>query len=132
MVELGSLRASELGNQLGRSLAIKLTYGKRATLQAVTRVKLEQAWKVTMWMPTRPDNGEGCRDREETRAGTRHSPSNEHLIRSTGVVSTACREGDLGQWGRLGIGWGSRPQTSSERAAASLGVGEGYTTCEAG
>ena len=30
------------------------------------------------------------------------------------------------------MGWGSRPQTSSERAAASLGVGEGYTTCEAG
>jgi hypothetical protein len=34
-------------------------------------------------------------DREETRAGTRNSPTNEHLIRSTGVLSTACREGDL-------------------------------------
>jgi len=58
--------------------------------------------------------------------------TNEHLNRSTGVVSTACREGDLGQWGRLGMGRGSRPQTSPERAAASLGVGEGHTTDEAG
>jgi len=47
-------------------------------------------------MPTRPDNGEGCTDREEARAGTRNSPTNEHLVRSTGVLSTACREGDLG------------------------------------
>ena len=65
-------------------------------MQAVTRVKLEQASKVVMWMPTRHGNGEGCMDREETGAGTRHSPTNEHLIRSTGVLSTACREGGLG------------------------------------
>jgi hypothetical protein len=36
-----------------------------------------------MWTPTRPDNGEGNTDREEARAGTRNSPTNEHLIRST-------------------------------------------------
>ena len=66
-------------------------------MQAVTRVKLEQASKVTMWTPTRPGNGEGCTDREEPGAGTRHSPTNEHLVRSTGVLSTACREGDLSQ-----------------------------------
>ena len=95
-------------------------------------MKLEQAWIVVKRTPTRPGIGEGSTDREETRAGTRNSPTNEHLVRSTGVLSTACREGDLGQWGRLGIGWGSRPQTSPERAAANLGVGEGYTTCEAG
>ena len=95
-------------------------------------MKLEQASKVVMWTPTRPDNGEGSTDREETRAGTRNSPTNEHLIRSTGVLSTACREGGLGQLGRLGIGWGSRPRTSPERAAASLGVGEGHKTDEAG
>ena len=65
-------------------------------MQAVTRVKLEQASKVTMWTPTRRDSGEGCTDREETRAGTRNSPTNEHLIRSTGVLGTACREGGLG------------------------------------
>jgi hypothetical protein len=38
-----------------------------------------------MWMPTRLKNGEGRAGREET---------NKHLSRSTGVVSTACREGD--------------------------------------
>jgi len=66
-------------------------------LKAVTRVKLEQASKVAMWMPTRLKNGEGRAGREET---------NKHLSRSTGVVSTACREGGLGNWGRLGIGGG--------------------------
>jgi hypothetical protein len=56
-------------------------------LQAVTRVKLEQASKVKMRMPTRLRNGEGRAGREET---------NKHLTRSAGVVSTACKEGDLG------------------------------------
>jgi hypothetical protein len=55
-------------------------------LQAVTRVKLEQASKVKMWTPIRLRNGEGRAGREET---------NKHLCRSTGVVSTACREGGL-------------------------------------
>ena len=64
-------------------------------MQAVTRVKPEQASKVKLWMPTRLRNGEGCTDREETGAGTRDSSTNEHLIRSTGVVGTACKEGDL-------------------------------------
>jgi hypothetical protein len=95
-------------------------------------VKLEQASKVKSWMPTRLRYGEGRTDREETGAGTRNSATNEHLIRSTGVVSTACQEGDLGQWGRLGTGGGSRLRTTPERAAASLGVGEGHTTDEAG
>ena len=35
-------------------------------MQAVTRVKLEQASKVKSWMPTRLLTGEGCADREET------------------------------------------------------------------
>ena len=48
-------------------------------MQAVTRVKLEQASKVVMWTPTRPGNGEGSTDREETGAGARNSPTNEHL-----------------------------------------------------
>ena len=69
-------------------------------MQAVTRVKLEQASKVKMWTPTRLRNGEGCTDREEARRGIALNPSTDkHLIRSTGVVSTACREGDPGQWG---------------------------------
>jgi hypothetical protein len=101
-------------------------------LQAVTRVKFEQASKVKMWMPTRLRYGEGCMDREETGRGSAPLDNQRAPVRSTGVVSTACREGDLGQWGRLGIGRGSRPQTSPERAAASLGVGEGHTTDEAG
>ena len=65
-------------------------------MQAVTRVKFEQASKVKLWMPTRPRGGEGCTGREEPGAGARHSSTNEHLIRSTGVVNTACMEGDLG------------------------------------
>ena len=40
--------------------------GGRAILQAVTRVKLEQASKVKSWMPTRLLTGEGRADREET------------------------------------------------------------------
>ena len=44
----------------------KSVFGRAATLQAVTRVKLEQASKVKSWMPTRPLTGEGRADREET------------------------------------------------------------------
>jgi hypothetical protein len=40
--------------------------GRAATLQAVTRVKPEQASKVKSWMPTRQLTGEGRADREET------------------------------------------------------------------
>ena len=40
--------------------------GRAATLQAVTRVKLKQASKVKLWMPTRLLTGEGRADREET------------------------------------------------------------------
>jgi hypothetical protein len=95
-------------------------------------VKVEQASKVKLWMPTRLRNGEGCTDREETRRWKALLATNKHLIRSTGVVSTACKEGDLGQWGRLGAGGGVASPTSPERATASLGVGEGHTTDEAG
>ena len=35
-------------------------------MQAVTRVKLEQAPKVKLWMPTRPLTGEGRANKEET------------------------------------------------------------------
>ena len=75
------------------------------------------------WMPTRLHNGEGRAGREET---------NKHLSRSTGVVSTACREGGLGNWGRLGIGGGRdserrqkgrRPVWESERAIRPMKPG---------
>jgi hypothetical protein len=94
-------------------------------LQAVTRVKLEQASKVKMWMPTRLRNGEGRTDREEPGAGVRHSATNEHLNRSTGVVSTACREGDLGQWGRLGIGWRVAPPNAARKGGGQSGSRRG-------
>ena len=42
----------------------ELAFGRAATLQAVTRVKLEQASKVKLWMPTRLLTGEGRADRE--------------------------------------------------------------------
>ena len=57
-----------LGRVTGRVEASgqKSAFGRAATLQAVTRVKLEQASKVKLWMPTRPLTGEGRADREET------------------------------------------------------------------
>ena len=45
----------------------KPTKGGRATLQAVTRVKLEQASKVKLWMPTRLKIGEGRADQGRNR-----------------------------------------------------------------
>jgi len=44
----------------------KSALGGQAILQAVTRVKLEQASKVKSWMPTRLLTGEGCTNGEET------------------------------------------------------------------
>ena len=96
--------------------------GRAATLQAVTRVKLEQASKVKLWMPTRLLTGEGRADGE----GNRHAP-----VRSAGVMSTACKKGDLGNWGRPGAG-GGRASNILYRRMAGPGGGEGHTTDEAG
>jgi hypothetical protein len=102
-------------------------------LQAVTRVKLEQASKVKSWTPTRLTNGEGCTGREDTRRGSAPvSSTNRHLHRSTGVVSTACREGDLQRVGEARDWRRSRLRTLPARVAARLGVGEGHKTDEAG
>jgi hypothetical protein len=86
------------------------------------RMKLEQASKVKMWTPTPLRLGEGRAGGEET---------DQHPHRSTGVVSTACQEGDLGNWGRPGIG-GGRASNVVDRMTAGLGVGEGHRTVEAG
>src|SRR5271169_467393 len=102
MVRFDSYRAVSLGNRAGRNLVKKSTLGGRATLQAVTRVKLEQASKAAMWTPTRQMNGEGRADWEEPGAGARHAVT-VRTSRATGVVSTACKEGSLRQWGRLGM-----------------------------
>ena len=86
------------------------------------RVKLEQASKVKSRMPTPLRLGEGRAGREET---------DKHLHRSAGVVSTACQEGDLGNWGRPAAG-GDRNSNAAERVAAKAGFGEGHGTGEAG
>src|SRR6266446_6826574 len=87
-------RLDQVTDRVGAS-GQKSAFGRAATLQAVTRVKLEQAPKVKLWMPTRLLTGEGRADREETD----HAP-----VRSAGVLSTACREGGLGNWGRSRTG----------------------------
>jgi hypothetical protein len=88
MVRFDSYRAVSPGNQASRNLVTKSTSGGRATLQAVTRVKLEQASKAIMWTPTRPTIGEGRANWEEPGAGARYSIT-VRTSWATGVVSTA-------------------------------------------
>ena len=125
MVGFDSYRAVSLGNRASRNLVKKSTIGGQATLQAVTRVKLEQASKATMWTPTRRMSGEGRADREEPSAGARHANNHKAPIRATGVVSTACKEGSLRQWGRLGMVGESQAPNVIVRMADHLGVGKG-------
>jgi hypothetical protein len=93
-------------------------------LQAVTRVKLEQASKATMWAPTRRMSGEGRVDWEEPGAGARQRIT-VGTSRATGVVGTACKEGSLRQWGRPGMVEESRTSNGIDRMTDHLGVGEG-------
>jgi len=85
-------------------------------------VKLEQASKVKSRMPTPLRLGKGRAGREET---------DKHLSRSAGVVSTACLEGGLGNWGRSACG-GGRNSNTIVWMVARAEVGEGHTTEEAG
>ena len=124
MVRFDSYRAASPGNRASRNLVRKSTLGGRATLQAVTGVKLEQASKAAMWTPTRRKSGEGRADWEEPGAGTRYQLT-VRTSRATGVVSTACKEGSLRQWGRLGMVGESRTSNAIFRMADHLGVGEG-------
>src|SRR5438105_3317913 len=64
----GSRNRKRLGWATGRveALGQKSALGGRAILQAVTRVKLEQASKMKSWMPTRLLIGEGRTNGEET------------------------------------------------------------------
>jgi hypothetical protein len=83
VVEIGSLRVSEPGNRARRSLAIKPTYRGRAIVQAVTRVKLEQASKVVMWTPTRPgkggrQHGQGRNPRGNAQLANQRAPDPVH------------------------------------------------------
>ncbi len=124
MVGFDSYRAVSPGNQASRNLVKTSTLGGQATLQAVTRVKLEQASKATMWTPTRRKSGEGRADWEEPGAGARQ-PTIISTSRATGVVSTACKEGSLRQWGRLGMAGESRTPNVIQGMTGHLGVGEG-------
>src|SRR5579884_326397 len=74
------------------------------------RVKLEQASKVKLRMPTPLRLGEGRAGREET---------DKHLFRSAGVVSTACSEGGLGNWGEIRSWWRSQLQCSRKGGGQS-------------
>jgi hypothetical protein len=125
MVRFDSYRAVSLGNQASRNLVKKSTIGGRATWQAVMRMKLEQASKAAMWEPTHQMTGEGRADREKPGAGARQNDNHRVPIRTTGVVSTACEEGSLCQWGRLGMVGESRAPNVILRMADHLGVGKG-------
>ncbi len=89
------------------------------------RVKLEQASKAIMWEPTQQMSGEGRADREKPGAGARQLDNHSEPIRTTGVVSTACEEGSLRQWGRPGMVGESRTPNVIVEMADRLGVGEG-------
>jgi hypothetical protein len=89
------------------------------------RVKLEQASKATMWEPTQQMIGEGRADREKPGAGARQNDNHDVPIRTTGVVSTACEEGNLRQWGRPGMVGESRAPNVIVRMVDHLGVGKG-------
>jgi hypothetical protein len=85
----------------------KATLGGCAIRRAVTRVKPEQASKVTMRMPTLLPFGEG----RVSGRSNRH----EHPARSAGVVGTARRKGGSGNWGRPVMGEGSGLNVASRR-----------------
>src|ERR1700690_54193 len=68
--------------------------GGRATWQAVTRVKLEQASKGPMWRRPGPLAGKAEPIRKNP-ARERAKPITIGTDRATGVVSTACQEGSL-------------------------------------
>ena len=86
MVRFDSYRAASQGNRASRNLVKKLTLGGRATLQAVTGVKLDTR-TAAMWTPTRRKIGEGRADWEEPGAGARYRLT-VRTSRATGVVST--------------------------------------------
>src|ERR1017187_4268739 len=125
MVRFDSYRAVSLGNRAGRNLVKKSTIGGRATWQAVMRVKLEQASKAAMGEPTQQIHGEGRADREIPARERAKTDNHREPIRTTGVVSTACEEGSLRQWGRPGMVGESQTSNVIERMADHLGVGKG-------
>jgi hypothetical protein len=78
-----------------------------------------------MWTPTRQTNGEGRVDGENPGAGAHYFNNQQEPIWTTGVVSTACEEGNRRQWGRPGMVEGSRTSNGIFRMTDHLGVGKG-------
>jgi hypothetical protein len=95
--------------------------GRAATLQAVTRVKPEQASKVKSWMPTRLLTGEGRADGEETDKHLFDPPG--YWVRHVGKVVWVIG-GDPGR---------RRSHLQRRRRmTANPEVGEGHGTVDAG
>jgi len=125
MVRFDSWRAVRLGNWPGWNLVTKSAIGGRATWQAVTRVKLEQASKDPMWCRPGAEAGKAESIRKNP-ARERVKAITSSTDRTTGVVSTACQEGNHASVGEARGGRRSRDlQTRSEGTAGHLGVGEG-------
>ena len=118
MVRFDSWRAAGWGNRSGRSLATKPTYGGRATRQAVIRVKLEQASKAAMWMPTRRKIGEGRENREEPGVGERGNPNQTAPLQSTGVVKELAQCGEVWLQRKLPRPW--MPLSNSTRSRSAI------------
>jgi hypothetical protein len=55
----GSNRSGGGGNEAIEAFGVEGRLGDLANVQAETRVNAEQALKMTMWEPTRPQHGEG-------------------------------------------------------------------------
>jgi hypothetical protein len=64
-VHFGSYPGGGEGDRTVEALGTRAHEGGSASMQAATRVKPEQASKDLMRVPSRPDNGEGSRDRSE-------------------------------------------------------------------
>ena len=80
-----------------------------------------------MWTPTRRKIGEGRTDGEEPGAGARYNDNRRApVVRSTGVVSTACQKGNRASVGEARDGRRGRdPANAIDRMADHLGVGKG-------
>ena len=89
------------------------------------RVKLEQASKAIMWKPTRQMNGEGRADGEEPGAGERPQRITISTDRTTGVVSTACKEGNTASVGEARDGRGIASPERSRKEDGPCGRRKG-------
>ena len=123
MVRFDSWRAVRSGNWLGWNLVTKSTKGGRATWQAVTRVKLEQASKDPMWCRPGAEAGKAESIRKNP-ARERVKPTTSSTDRTTGVVSTACQEGNHASVGEARGGRGSRDPRRCRKGQRTIWASE--------